>query len=231
MKKTLIALMALTGVACGATAITGSNMDNLTLPQGGDYWAAPFEFTFAISGDISGDYDIIGLYHGDRTGGSWNYNCFILNNEETGITLSLSRVKSVDNYGSVNNETTYVGSVKEVDGVKKDFPEPENTSTFVTTESTAVTLQKDVEYTVKYLGGENGEAAAELYSGDTLLGSFSAGSFNLSGGNGGKNPMLWQSNEAYITTITINGKTIPEPATATLSLLALAGLCARRRRG
>ena len=232
MKKTLIALMALAGVACGATAITGSNMDSLTLPKGGDFWADPFEFTFAISGDISGDYDIVGLYCGDRTGGSWNFNCFVLNNGENGITLSLDRVKTVDNYDSVNNDTTYNGS-------SADSKTPENSSTFVTSSGTAVTLQKNVEYTVKYLGGANKDdgkgipgASANLYLGEELVGSFSGGSFNLSGGGtNGVNAMIWQSNEAYITSITINGKTtVPEPATATLSLLALAGLCARRRR-
>ena len=226
MKKTLITLMAISGIACGATE--NSKVDDLALTIEGNYWAGAFTLNFTITEDITGDYDIIALYCGDRSGGSWNFNCFVLNNTDNGITLSLDRVKNVAGYENVNSETTYDGSVK--DG--QTLSTPENTSVFAS-EGTAITLQQNVDYTVKYLGGKNGEAAAELYSGDTLLGSFSGGSFNLSGGgDGGTKPMTWQSNEDYVTSVTIGNTTyaIPEPTTATLSLLALAGLAARRRR-
>lgn len=47
---------------------------------------------------------------------------------------------------------------------------------------------------------------------------------------GGASTGVSYSTGSVGTIITINGLNVPEPTTSTLSLLALAGLCARRRR-
>ena len=51
----------------------------------------------------------------------------------------------------------------------------------------------------------------------------------LEGGDNGNNGEGWDKTPS-VTNLTITGNVIPEPTTATLSLLALAGLAARRRR-
>ncbi len=199
MKKTIIALMALAGVA---SALTIQN--DTTMTPGGDFYAGAFDFTFVLDETLpTSDQYLLGYYAGTTASGGYAANVFTLDYDATnGLTLRLDRVDSV---------TVTDGNITAVNTVK-------NSSTFASN-SAAYVLGAGT-YKVDYLGGGNGSAAADLYLDGTKVASFTGGSHNMNGG-GSTTPLIVTANEAYV---------VPEPATATLSLLALAGLAARRRR-
>ena len=204
MKKTLIALMALAGIACGA---------EYTMDKGGDLFAGAFTLTFTIPQNyaVTGDYDILAAYY-QVNGSSSNVNAFLLNSNGT---LTLNRGGALSNTTITNDVTTGTS----------------NTSTFTTDGTTAYTLGAG-DYTIKYLGGTNGSAEAELYLGGAVVASFTGGNHNMNGINQGADTLQLHTNAAYnvVATDYPGMPSVPEPATATLSLLALAGLAARRRR-
>jgi len=197
MKKTLIALMALAGMAMA---------DTYTMPKGGNLFAGAFtlEFTLEENFAVTGDYDILAAYY-QVNGNSYNVNAFLLNSDKT---LTLNRGGALSATTLTNDVTT--GTTDK--------------STFTTDGTTAYTLGAGT-YTIKYLGGTNGSAAAELYLDGTKVAGFTGGNHNMNGFNQGGANLTLTTNDSYGVTATI-----PEPTTATLSLLALAGLAARRRR-
>ena len=201
MKKTIIALMALAGVASAATV-----WDDTTMAPGGNFYAGAFDFTFVLDEALptSTQY-LLGYYAEPAASGGFAANVFTLNyNAGNGLTLSLDRVDSV---------TLTDGDISSVNTIK-------NSSTFAGT-SGAYVLGAGT-YTVDYLGGTNGSAAADLYLDGTKVASFTGGNHNMNGGGpNGTATLNVKVNSAYV---------VPEPTTATLSLLALAGLAARRRR-
>ncbi len=197
MKKTIIALMALAGIAAAAQS---------EMTAAGNLFAGEFDLTFTIeeSAVVSGNYDILAAYYQVNNGNDYTVNAFKLN--ENG-TLTLERGKSLSS-ATLDNETT-LGTTH-------------NTSTF-TVNGEAYILGAG-SYTLKYLGGTNGSAAAELYLGKELVASFTGGDHNMNGAQSGGLALTLTTNDSYAT------PAVPEPTTATLSLLALAGLAARRRR-
>ena len=213
MKKTLIALMALAGIACGA---------QYTMQKGGDLYAGEFTLTFTIPENyvVTGDYDILAAYY-QSNGSNYNVNAFLLNSNGT---LTLNRGGSLSgidaNTTTITNEMTTGTSDK---------------STFTTDGTTAYTLGAG-DYTIEYLGGTNGSAAAKLYLGGAVVASFTGGNHNMNGINQGGSTLNLLTNDTYNVVATEYpvppppAPSVPEPATATLSLLALAGLAARRRR-
>ncbi len=200
MKKTIIALMALAGVASATTV-----WEDTTLPKGGNLYAGAFDFQFVITEDstVSGDYDILLAYY-QVNGNSFNVNAFELSN--AGV-LTLNRG----------------GSVSLTDGVltSESTMDSSDRSKFVDAEGDDYVLSTPGLYSVDYLGGENGSAAANLYLDGVKVAGFTGGNHNMNGVQQGGEDLTFKVNSAYV---------VPEPTTATLSLLALAGLAARRRR-
>ncbi len=204
MKKTLIALMALAGVACGQSFTENGS---LTAPE--NLYAPAFDFTFELTEEfkVTDDYDILLAYYqvsGFAGSDGFNVNAFQLSNAGVltlvrGNTLTLTE-------GELTSSSTLVS---------------QNVSTFVTTEGTNYTLTSPGIYKVDYLGGTNGSAAADLYKDGVKVASFTGGNHNMNGDGTGSLNLTVKVNDSLM---------IPEPTTATLSLLALAGLAARRRR-
>jgi len=176
------------------------------MAPGGDYFAGAFDFTFVLDEVLptSAQY-FLGYYATTAACGNYSANVFTLDyNAQNGLTLRLDRVASV---------TVTDGDISAVGNIH-------NSSTFAGT-SGAYVLGAGT-YTVNYLGGGNGAAAANLYLDGTKVASFTGGSHNMNGGGGhGTATLNVTVSDAYV---------VPEPTTATLSLLALAGLAARRRR-
>lgn len=85
----------------------------------------------------------------------------------------------------------------------------------------ALTLTSDSQYTFKLVDA----TTLNQYTGNVYLAQFRT---NTSGGNGGQ--IDGQAYNGDYPVISIATMTVPEPTTATLSLLALAGLAARRRK-
>lgn len=203
MKKTLIALMALAGVAMGG---------QYTMDKGGNPYAGEMTLTFTIPDTpiLTGDYGILAAYY-QVNGSSYNVNAFVLSADNT---LTLNRGGSLSSTTILTNDVT-TGT--------------QDKSTFTTAEGTAFTLSAG-DYTIKYLGGTNGAAAADLYMGDALVASFTGGNHDMNGTQQTTDTLTLFTNDSYNVVATSYPGMFPEPATATLSLLALAGLAARLRR-
>ncbi len=205
MKKTLIALMALAGVAAAAT-IT----EDTTITAPANLYAGAFDFSFTLTANtvVSGDYDLLLAYY-QVNGGNYTVNAFKLSSDgvltlERGKDLTLSDdALTSDSTMSTNKTSTFAA----IDG------------------SGAYTLSAPGTYTVDYLGGTNGSAAADLYLDGVKVASFTGGNHNMNGAQAGGLTLNVKVNGDYVA-----APAVPEPTTATLSLLALAGLAARRRR-
>ena len=226
MKKTLIALMALAGVASAAG--TGE----FVVPTGGQFAAGDYAFRFTIDeADVTFADDIITslnggnvlAMYGTQNTGDYHTNGFVLNVENGSITLSVGRGKyaNLDSTSSaISSSTTYTL----LDGGKLMNGE------------SPLTLQVGTQYEVVSTltivdAPQSWDANAKDFMQTVTI--FEAGSYdsplasikykgNMNGGKADTEMQVW-GNSAY-------NVTVPEPATATLSLLALAGLCARRRR-
>ena len=206
MKKyiTIAALLA-AGSAC-ANASTITEDGPMTAP--GNLYAGAFDFSFTISEitPVTGDYDIILSYYQVNGGRDHTVNSFQLakNGELSlvrGNTLTLTEDKLTNNSTMNKNDS----------------------SLFKTDEGVAYVLSAGT-YTVDYLGGSNGSAAADLYLEGVKVASFTGGSHNMNGAASGGLNLNVKVNDAYV---------IPEPSTfgllAGLGALALVGTRRRRR--
>ncbi len=207
MKKTLIALMALAGAAC-ADEIP----NDLNIAPGGNFWGGDFTLTFTLNEGVlsaSDTIDVLALYWGTYTDANYNSN---------GITLT---------WASDEEVTLYIG-----DGSMAGVGE--SASVAKITESTTFTGGRGATFTTKLEMGKtytlvnvagNANQSVSLYSGlDTSVTALETVTYNgnMNGGNA-DTTMGSLVNSQYAVSV-------PEPTTATLSLLALAGLAARRRR-
>ncbi len=241
MKKTLAALMILAGVAMGAeplltmdfTALTGNTNDNTPAGWTAGQWNGNNNFPYYSFGengatigqpwkqnyltttlnlDSQGAYDItFTLYNSSENTG----NMFFLSSDTYSIVIGNS-------YNS--NSDIYVGTLGEAVG--RDFV-CFQTNTKINPTVLANSTDLDVSGTISYtltMNGGNMTVDAALSNGanwsTTITGlenvTFTKLGFMTDGSPG----------TAGVQSINV----IPEPATATLSLLALAGLAARRRR-
>ncbi len=133
-------------------------------------------------------------------------------NDNTHLQMGTSTVTNGTFYNMQGDETggTYVAETASVNGQWKA--------------NTAITLTS----TIAWSEDANGFVATVTYGDGTLLGtteslgqSFSLSKLSLS---------VDGSSSQTISNVQLSAHLVPEPATATLSLLALAGLAARRRR-
>ena len=243
MKKTIIALMALAGVALGDTTLLDMNFTTLTgntnenTPAG---WTAgqfngvgntPY-YSFGENGAVVGQpwkQNFLTTSLDIASQGEYTITFTLYNNgEDTGNMFFLSS----DTYSIVmgnsynSNSDIYVGTLSEAVG--RDYvcfqPNTKINPT-VLDNTTGLNVSGDITYTLTMLDGNMTISARDWST--TIAGmddvTFTKLGFLTDGG----------INSAGVKNITITAPeapVVPEPATATLSLLALAGLAARRRR-
>ena len=207
MKKTLIALMAMAGVAMGAVEEDHLAIEATftTAPStAGNFWSADYVLTFTLAQDYTLQHggSVVAFYRGSSTNDTYGYNAITLGGTDEALTLTVGR-------GNVNNTLNNATGI----GANTTVSYQDNV-TFETT------IAKGVEYTLS-VAGATGAMTPTLswVDADGATQTLTAGSYN--GNMNGHNANMVSA---------VNTELIPEPATATLSLLALAGLAARRRR-
>lgn len=214
MKKTIISALAAISLVASAQAV-----NELNITQAGDTWAGDYSFSFMLtSNQLSSltDGAVLAAYWGsvrDVNGG----------NVTTYYSNALTAVVSD---GAV---TLKIGR-GELSGLTKDTASSyvlasNTTMHFQDSVSFTTTLSADVVYTLSVTGGNQAMTPTLSWAGGSeALASYKG---NMNGGVGNKNLLNSDFNSNVATFV---APAAPEPATATLSLLALAGLAARRRR-
>ncbi len=210
MKKTLIALMAMAGMAFGAAEDhLAIEAEFTTVPvQAGNCWSADYVLTFTLAADYSLENggSVVAFYRGTAVNDGYGYNAIVLGGTNEALTLTIGRGRAfdtVDNATGIDADTTFTFAAAADDKV-----------TFATT------IERGVEYTLSVAGGDQAMTPTLTWGVDGVetLASYK-------GNMNGNAALTYAVNTQYIST-----QIVPEPATATLSLLALAGLAARRRR-
>ncbi len=250
MKKTIIALMALAGVAAADTVITGAdltwdvstpnkdctsvNSGNLTY-SGGGWWVNGPTGTlaqsitlgldqvleFSYSCDFSATDSVLTLALANNSGAvvmgkTYNDNVCLGTTTDTGDAVARGYAfGNTNNSGAVANITDYTALKDGANNVTFDV----NVGNTVNT--------NDVTFTVAYnttLSQFVGTLAYDGYTAKINLGeTFSVNAITAT--FDGASAFV-----GHVNDIQLKVTTVPEPTTATLSLLALAGLASRRRR-
>ncbi len=212
MKKTIITLTALVAAFSGAAsaAIT-------TGPTyGGNFWISDFDFDFELTDALVADMTnngttyTLAAYWGGNPNDWAGANMFTLSNTADGITLTAGR-----------------GALNESDATA-------TTVTFKNWNQSVVVYSglTTGKYSVDTTGasGDNGQKVSLLQDG-VILASDKAYNGNMNGDD--STPQSYFNTSFAVQSVQPGeggSDNIPEPTTATLSLLALAGLAARRRR-
>ena len=221
MKKTLIALFSLVGLAMADTYTSSTPAKSGAGAQGKyfGFTLAPANDTY-LTNDIPADIKVLTL---------------------ESITL-LSRSDQIEScpdikvavYAYTGDHTTgtYLGVSTNSTGTAA-------ADTTYTLNFTGITIDPNERYQFLYVNANAdvttlstfaGYQAASAQWGTSVTNSFGTnipagwGTYKSNGINS------WEGQYVPVTTITLSAPSVPEPATATLSLLALAGLAARRRR-
>jgi len=221
MKKTIIALMALTGVAMGADTTAADLQDLLTTELAESGYTVEGNFSYTLSFTMTGDIPY--------TGGNGKY------------TLKLA-----DSYYLLSQAHQYWGLGAGQDGVTTDTSTYTFSKNTAGTEYTYTSKEDSFIYTwtrnadntdssTRSLGNPAGVSVTLesdgtdsiltlSYNGSTITDKFvfKGTEFDLSAIGINPTPTL--------SSMSVSINSIPEPTTATLSLLALSGLAARRRR-
>lgn len=217
MKKTIIALMALAGVAAADT-YTSSTPDKNNQGNYYGFTLAPANATY-LTTDIPTDYtDLLNLDSitiQTRAGGSSNAARVAVyeytGDSTTGVYLGVSEAASF----TADTAVEFSFDAITIDPTKR--------YQFLFVNTTATDLATFDQY--KAASMTWGVAVTNGFSGQ-IPGGW--GTYKSSGLNS------WEGNYVPVVSLTMSTpgatESVPEPATATLSLLALAGLCARRRR-
>ena len=237
MKKTLIALMALAGVACAAD-YTVTNV-----------WSADFgtayEGGYQVNGTLTSVgtvWDVVAVEGGTKTNGNKRvhmdggvYGSWA-DDFQFSITLTLGNPISASNNYPVFAELSGNGSAlrfgpytSETDGNYVSIDGTLDSSTKVNDTTFAVEAGGKYTVTLTKIGtaltlAVDGREVSTGSFADAVSGNIT--SIALGGVSGSNNRINETVHSISYGTVTL----VPEPATATLSLLALAGLAARRRR-
>ena len=224
MKKTLIALLALAGMACGATTeptpntgaalsswldvvaaeVTDGKQYTLTFVIG-DTWQTDSGNIFSINNNWH-IYQQAGQYVGLSEGSSSPSGNYTSLNTTTNITIDMDTAgagETSDYSGWVYDTGVYGDGL---DGMTFTIHSSSARGTVITLESGSITIELQ-------RNGHTGITNLDFSNADLPIASASVESDGTT----------W----TYTPPVTPG---VPEPATATLSLLALAGLAARRRR-
>lgn len=225
MKKTLIALIALGGAACGADTFESTKVATVALTLNVDQLATISDVNFDGASEAYNFFSFVGTWAGvEGTGKLGLVSNGSSTTDKTGIYGSYVRGtssgKSVDTgLGSIFTSSTDWSNIVAVSLVYS-FTTPDSGATTV---NTALTIgYKDETVPVTYgetksnivFSGVSGFAATGLEVNDVFVKDYEVSSV--------------YSNLDTVKAMSVD--LIPEPTTATLSLLALAGLAARRRR-
>lgn len=221
MKKTLIALMALAGLAAADTYTASTPGKSSDSAQGNYYgFTLAFDNSTYLTTDVPADTEL-------------NLDSITLLSRSGGSASDMKvAVYEYDTDGTVG---TFLGTSSTVQFAS-------NTTFTLTFDG--ITVNSSDRYQFLFvnasaddatLGTFAGYQAAAMQWGTSVTNSFSQ---NIPGGWGTyKNNALssWEGQYIPVTTVTLSTPVpstpqVPEPTTATLSLLALAGLAARRRR-
>ena len=248
MKKTLITLLALTGVAAADTVtiapLTSSEGWTVGHQNTSKSTNAVLDTTAATltltNGDWSRGYGVYTLAdaitltnEADRLTVSFTINTTALNSLVTGTLVGSDKAITLGHgsYADSGKNGIQSGISTDTTGVFYNMQGSNTGGVFVTpdkivndsfTANTPLTLTTTVEWNTT-----KSQFVASLSYGETSLTSYDLGTsytldklvFSLDG-----------SSIQTVSGVSVSANLVPEPATATLSLLALAGLAARRRR-
>ncbi len=254
MKKTIIALMALAGVAAAAdytteslwtanfgSQYTGGYTTNLTSP--GKFWDA---------GDVATEFgaqtrDNKRIHMAGGTYGDWGTDFELsLTLTLTGENLTAGNISELQADSNGAGDALFLGITSEGKltlSCKEFITETIGTNKVKSytdlssaTSTGSLSLDEKYDITLTKIGSVFTLSAGEVTVSTTLSSSNTfSGTINniaLGGdtGSGNRVPVLIESMAMSSVTLIPESPAVPEPTTATLSLLALAGLAARRRR-
>lgn len=215
MKKTFIALMALAGLAAADTYTASTPAKSAQ----GNYYGFTLSFDNAtyLTTDVPANTQL-------------TLESITLQSRSGSATAAAMKV-AVYKYEGDHTTGTFLGlSETTLENVADD--------TTYTLSFNGITVNSSDRYQFLYVNANttedlttfDGYKAAAMSWGTAVTNSFST---QIPGGWGtykGSGINSWEGNYVPVTTVTLSTPAVPEPTTATLSLLALAGLAARRRR-
>ncbi len=219
MKKTLIALMALASFAAAETYTASTPPKSSSGAQGYYYgFTLSFDNAAFLTTDVPSDTELV-------------LDSITLQTRAGGYATTAAMQVAVYKYTGDATTGTFLGvSSTVLQDVASD------TTYTVTFEDIMVSSSDRYQFlfvdanTTEDLSTFDGYKAAAMVWGVSLTDSFSTqipggwGTYRSNGINS------WERNYIPVTTVTLSTPVVPEPTTATLSLLALTGLAARRRR-
>ena len=234
MKKTIIALMAATAISAGAQQLT------LTAPTGGTLASGSSQLNWSDAGvgnltswELSFTIEV--LENTDGQNFAKNGTIFFTNGSGTTNSLTLDFWKG---YLQLNqkNTTTIINSTPKADYSEQNACYLSQGEKANVTLSFIATLDDNQEITggtcaltVTPLDAQGAEMTTSTFTGKSEAVNSKTLAALADIEKASNNTQL-TTNEAGVKFSNITLKAIPEPTTATLSLLALAGLAARRRR-